>query len=139
MLKDLVTTPSLNVLEKRIIYSRCTGESFCQLNDNDLKIAVDQIMLRVAAICGCSLPNTDFFAKFIADEILLFVMDFGYKEYTLDEILLAFRINANAAETIPFSGICININYLAKVLDSYRNTRNLLDRKLQNKIDGYEL
>lgn len=108
-------------------------------------------MLRGAAICGCNLPDTDFFAKFIAEEITAFILEFGYKELTLGEIILAFRINAKGnfknyinfvgldIEQIVFYGNCMNVDYVAKVLSNYLTIRNLLDRKLQNKIDGYEL
>jgi hypothetical protein len=108
-------------------------------------------MLRGAAVCGCNIPDTDFFAKFIAEEISAFILDFGYAELTLAEIILAFRINAKGnfknyanfigldIEQISFYGNCINVDYVAKVLSNYLTIRNLLDRKLQNKIDGYEL
>jgi hypothetical protein len=105
-------------------------------------------MLRVAAICGCALPNTEFFAKFIAEEITNFILCFGYADLTLEEILLAFRFNAKAGmkypngeqiEPIFFTGCCVNVDYIAKVLANYMSIRIFLDRKLQNKIDGYEL
>lgn len=113
-----------------------------------MRLAVDQIMLRVAAICGCPLPNTDFFAKFIAEEITTFIFDFGYQEFTLEEILSAFRFNATGGLKYPtgveidqvyFTGSCVNVDYIAKVLSNYLIIRKILDRKLQNKIDGYEL
>lgn len=111
-------------------------------------VSVDQIMLRVAAISGCALPNTDFFAKFIAEEIIKFILDFGYGDLTLEEILLAFRFNARSGlrypngeliESVNFTGVCVNVDYISKVLANYISIRNYLDRKLQNKIDGYEL
>lgn len=148
MLKDLVPTVQLTKLELKIYDARCTGLSFVQMEEGDLKISVDQIMLRVASICGCALPNTEFFAKFIADEILVFILDFGYPELTLEEFLLAFRLNAKGGlkypngidfEQIPFFGNSLNVDYISKVLSNYLSLRKILDRKLQNKIDGYEL
>ena len=105
-------------------------------------------MLRVASICGCALPNTEFFARFIAEEIATFILDFGYEELTLEELLLAFRFNAKGGmkypsgtevDQVPFFGNCVNVDYIAKVLSNYMVFRKVLDRKLQNKIDGYEL
>jgi hypothetical protein len=148
LLKDLVGTTNLTKPEQKIIESRFVGYSFSQLDEDDGKLAVDQIMLRVAAICGCALPNTEFFAKFIAEEITKFILDFGYSDLTLEEILLAFRFNARGGLKYPngatidpvfFTGCCVNVDYIAKVLANYMALRTQLDRKLQNKIDGYEL
>lgn len=128
--------------EAKIFEARLTGVSFSQLSEKDLRISVDQIMLRAAAICGCVLPNTEFFAKFISEEISNFIINFGYGEYTLEEILLAFRINAKLNSDsghIHFTGNCINVDYVAKILANYTIYRIVLDRKFQNKIDGYEL
>ena len=139
---------TLTKAEQKIVESRMVGLSFGQLDEDDSKLAVDQIMLRVAAICGCALPNTEFFAKFIAEEITNFILEFGYADLTLEEILLAFRFNARAGlkypngeqiETVFFTGNCVNVDYIAKVLANYMSIRVILDRKLQNKIDGYEL
>lgn len=97
-------------------------------------------MIRIAGLYGCALPSTEFYARFIADEIKIFFKDFGYGELTLEEILLAFRLNVLPGfETIPFSGLCVNVDFISKVINEYLNTRKLLDRKLQNKLDGYEL
>jgi len=144
----LLPTVKLTSTEEKIVQARHSGFSFCQLDDSDLKLSVDQIMLRVAGICGCALPNTEFFARFIAEEIATFILDFGYEELTLEEILLAFRLNAKgglkyangeSAEQIVFFGNCVNVDYIAKVLANYMGFRKILDRKIQNKIDGYEL
>lgn len=102
-------------------------------------------MLRGAAICGCSLPQTEFFAGYIAEELILFIKN-GYEEYTLDEVLLAIRVNSKGGarapsglevEQIPFTGVCFNVNYVSKVLSNYKLLRDYLDRKFENKIDGY--
>lgn len=134
-----------NEFENKVIAARLKGFSFSQIEEDKLRWYVDQIMLRGAAISGCVVPNTEFFAEIIAEEVTTFILDFGYKDLTYDEILLALRINAKGGytyptgielETIPFFGNCFNIDYLSKVLSNYMAIRNLLDRKLQNLIDG---
>jgi hypothetical protein len=138
----LQDTVQMTAAEKKICKARQVGYSFCQLDDDDRRVAVDQIMIRAAAICGCVLPTTEFFATFIAEEISIFILEFGYEELTLEEILLSFRLNAkdNAdIDYVSFVGNCINVDYVAKVLGRYNIQRKLLDRKFQNKIDGYEL
>lgn len=139
-LKDLPDTENLTFLDKKIIAARCKGVSFCNLNELDTAHAIDQIMMRIAALHGCAIPNTEFYARHIADEIKIYFNEFGYEYLTLEEILLAFRVNSQAgSERINFTGLCVNVEFISKVIDEYLIKRNLLDRKLQNKLDGYEL
>ena len=146
MLGELVKEIKLSDSEKQIVKSRMNGISFSKIELIDT--LVDEMILRLVSICGCNLPNTDIFARFIADEISKFILEFGYAEYTMDEILLAFRLNAKGGnkhpngeeiERVQFFGNCLNVDYVARVLENYRTIRNLLDRKIQNKLDGYEL
>lgn len=133
-------------IEDKIIKARCDGISFCEMADWQLRNSIDQIMLRGAAIAGCALPQTDFFAGFIAEEFIVFINEFGFSEFTLNEILLALRINSRGGvktpsgleiEQVAFTGVCINVDYLSKILSNYCSLRNYLDRKFENKIDGY--
>lgn len=132
--------------ETQIIEARCSGLSFCELDDLGARVVIDQIMFRGAAISGCSLPMTETFAKFIADEISSFILDFGYGELTQDELILAMRINAfgkikNPAgedlEQVQFAGSSINVFYLGKVFYNYKVLRNNLDAKIKNLLDGH--
>lgn len=136
----------MNENETKILVARQEGESFCELSDLEKRVAVDQIMFRGAAICGCALPQTEVFAKFIAEEFTEYILRFGYEELTLEEILLALRINSygriiNPAgedlEQVPFTGNCMNVVYIAKVLKNYKVLRVNLDRRFENMIDGY--
>ena len=116
------------------------------MNEKEIRRNIDQIMFRGAAISGCSLPQTEFFAGFIAEELLVFINEFGYSEYTFDEIILALRFNSMGGlkrssgediEQVDFLGSCFNVNYISRVLSNYALVRNQLDRKLQNQLDGY--
>lgn len=133
--------------EKKIIQARHEGVSFCELSELDQRIAIDQIMFRGAASSGCSLPQTEMFAQFIAEEISKLLLNFGFEEYTLQELLLAFLFNSmgdiknptgNDLEQVQFHGNCINLVYLAKVFKNYQVLRNNLDAKLKNLIDGHQ-
>lgn len=133
--------------EVKIIQARLDGFSFCQLEGNDLRVAVDQIMLRGAAISGCPLPGTEGFAEVIAKELISFINDCGYGELTLSEIILAMRLNAAGGnrhpgtgdymDSVSFSGNCLNVFYVSKILSNYFLLRNNLDRKFENKVNGY--
>lgn len=116
------------------------------MDESELRTSIDQIMLRGAAMCGCPLPQTEFFAEFISSELTYFMVEMGYAVLTLKEVLLALRLNATGLEKYPsgelverveFSGNCFNVTFIAKVLAGYIQLRFCLDRKLQNHIDGY--
>lgn len=136
----------LNNHEKKVIKARLTDCSFSQIEEKYIQWHIDQVMIRAAAIGGCAIPNTDFFAQIIGEELLDFIVNFGFGELTYEEIILAFKLNATGAVRFPsgdymdrvtFSGTCFNIDYLSKILSNYMLLRNSLDRKIQNKIDGY--
>lgn len=135
-----------NEIDKKILKARCSGLSFCELNEDDSRVATDKIMFTGAAASGSALPQTEFFAKFIADVLIDFINNFGYEELTLDEILLAIMINADGRtrtisgehlEQIEFTGVCFNVGYISKILKNYKTLRDSLDRQLENKLNGY--
>ena len=135
----------LTNFEDKVIDARLDGLSFNQIDENKLRWHVDQIMLRGAAISGCAIPATEFFAEIISEELTEYILNYGYKELTYSEILLALRINSKGGyrfptgielEPVTFFGNCFNIDYFSKVISNYMAIRNLLDRKLQNIIDG---
>lgn len=134
-------------VEAKIIKARQEGPSFCEISSEEVRVQIDQIMLRGAAIYGCALPQTEFFAEFIAKELEAMITQFGYGELTVAEILLALRLNCinNTkypsgvdAEKILFTGHSFNVNFIVSVLEKYMTLRTLLDRKIQNLIDGFE-
>lgn len=133
-------------LEIKIAEARSSSLSFCEKNELERRVTIDQIMFRGAAICGCTLPQTEIFAKFIAEEIENFILNFGYEEFTESEILLAMQVNAfdkiknpmgEDLEQVVFSGISFNVVYLAKILKNYKIIRENLDKKIKNQLDGY--
>ena len=136
--------PNLNLTEIQIVKARSIGVSFNQFDYENSKTNIDKIILRGAAITGAFLPNTEFFADIISNEVYIFITEFGYGDYTLAEILLALRINekggmplpsGNRIDPIQFTGNCFNVSFLAKVLDNYRLLRLGLDRKLENYLN----
>lgn len=133
----------MTTAEKMVCEARGSGVSFEDMDKDDREVASDEIMLRIASICGCALPNTDFFAKYISEEIEHFIMKFGYSGYTLEEIILAFRLNSGGYgvgyDHVQFTGVCVNVDFIAKVLINYSEVRKTLENKIKNKIDGYEL
>lgn len=132
--------------EKKIIKSRQDGPSFSQLTEKELRFTADQIILNAAAISGCPVPITDFFAEVLTNQINEYINEFGFNELTVKEIILAFQLNTKGGlrhpsgleiDKIHFSGNCFNIDFLSGVLSNYLALRNHLDRKLENFLDGY--
>lgn len=147
LLEELETESlKLTEVERMIIKARLSGLSFCQFEEKELKEKSDMLILSTAAVSGCSLPQTDFFADLIVSELIIFLRKFGYGELTYEELLLAIRINCKGGlrfpsgleiERISNIGNCFNIDYLARVLSNYMALRNILDGKFKNRIDGY--
>lgn len=138
---------NLSLVEKKIIDARLNGLSFLELDKKELQLSTDQIILRCSAIYGCEMPYTELFANVLSEEIISFVNGFLYGSLTLAEIILAMEINlpqtfllSNAVELeeVNFSGRCVNVCFIAKVLKNYKLLRNSLDRKIQNQIDGHQ-
>lgn len=130
-----------------IIDARLNGSSFSELSDMDLRVATDQIILNCSAIVGCDMPYTELFANVLSQQIVSFITEFGYGSYTLQEVILALKINCTQnfiisdsvdIDEVIFSGRCVNVNFISKILKNYSLLRNSLDRKLQNFIDGYK-
>lgn len=95
---------------------------------------------------GCDMPQTEFFASVLSEEMVRYILDFGYDTLTLAEILLSLRLNTDGdfqnpvGENLPqvdFRGNFIHVSFVAKILKQYMVLRNNLERKFQNHIDGY--
>lgn len=126
--------------EAKMVDARLNGYSISQIEKDNLKSDIDLLVFRLSSISGSELPTNDEFASILADELLIYLLDFGYGDLTIEEIVLSFRFNSKAelvAERILPKGF-LNVMYVARVLENYLLLRNMLDRKLQNHIDGYE-
>lgn len=148
MLNEIPETSKVKLtdVEKQIISGRLDGLSICQLTDDEQKLVADEIILKAAYIVGCPTPLTDFYADGLSKEMIEYINQFGFGELTLSEIILALRLNTKGGlkfptgvdiEKVIFAGTCFNVDFLSRVLSNYMALRNILDRKLENYIDGY--
>lgn len=148
MLQDLKSMNlKLNEIETKILEARLKGDCFGEMNADGLRYCTDKIIFSGGALFGCNLPQTEVFAQVLASEITVMLLDFGYADYTLDEVLLAMRMNARGGLRYPsgeevrkteFSGYYFNVSFVCEMLEKYAYFRNHLDAKFKNKIDGYE-
>lgn len=130
-----------------VLDARLEGKSFFEQNNNEILLSTDQVILRCSAIFGCDLPHTDHFANILSEQIISFIMKFGYSELTVNEVILAMEINLPQCftlginydiEQVLFSGRTVNVNFLAAILKNYKIVRHYFDRKIQNHLDGYK-
>ncbi len=143
MKKELKNILPIEIL---IVDSRVSSESISEMSDADLRVMADKVILECSTTTGCELPFTDFFAEGLSRSMISFLKEFGYDDLSLEEIILALKLNMRhrlkmpsgiEMEEVAFSGRCVNVGFISKVLWNYMQIRNLLDRKFQNHIDGY--
>ncbi len=135
----------LTMEQKMIVASRLDGISFWEIDEKKYRFITDEIILATASISGAALPETEILAKYLSDEIVRFILDFGYEDYTVAEVIGAVRLNMSAVIRNPLgenlrqidlpSRVCVA--FLAAVLNNYRIIRNGVDRLIENKINGY--
>lgn len=116
------------------------------MNSDEVRYVCDQIIVRGAALYGCDMPQTEFFAEILSKEFSAYLLEFGYEDLTLEEIILALKINADGNFINPlgedigqtaFFGNFIHVSFVAKILHAYLVLRNGLEAKFKNHIDGY--
>lgn len=135
----------LTIEQKMVREARTNGKSFWEIPEDKHRHITDSIILAMAAITGAKMPNTELLAKYISDEMIRFIYDFGYEEYTAEEFISAMRINM--LPTIKNAGganliikklpkrVCVS--FLADVMQNYRLIRTMIDRMVENKVNGY--
>lgn len=104
-----------------------------------LLVLLPETIARISVICGGCLPTTDFISELLTDELAKYLLKNNFGNLTLEEIVLAFRLNCSGKlfDHVNYLGCFVNIEYISKVLTGYMEARNLLDGKLKNLIDGY--
>lgn len=136
----------LTDLELKICNARISDISLFTFDKKELPGIFNTILLRICALSGSTLPNDESFIFIIREELIDFILNFGYEDYTASEITLAFDINCSInlkypsgidANRISLFGQYLSVDYISKILFNYSGLRNLLDRKFQNQIDGY--
>jgi len=117
-----------NEVSQKIIKARQTGCALCDLNEAEREAAITGIIFKVSVICGCELPTNEAHINALESEFLNLIKD-GYEDLTPEEILCAFRMNANfqLKEKVEIYGKIFNIDFAANVLYQYRQKRFEVD------------
>lgn len=98
------------------------------------------------AIYGFYPPASEDMIDLISSEMYAYFLNQGFSHLTIDEFHLALQLNARGnlkfpsgvdAEPVKPFGATVSVKFVSDVLCLYMKFRDLLDRKIQNHIDGY--
>lgn len=148
MLKDYrKDTHKQTEVEKRIFNLRVSDDlSLWEIDKKLLIKQFDELLVRASAITGVSLQKQPLFFDLFKDELITYLLDFGYESLTLAEILYAFKLNtmvyvkyASGMEVpkVDLFGEFISVDYVSRLLYTYKILRDTLDSKVRNSIEGY--
>jgi hypothetical protein len=122
--------------------ARINDESLFCFDENLYRLHILKMIQNVCAISGCPMPSGEYLDTFESC-LSSFISKFGFDELSYSEVVLAFELNVVAAEndsdypSVRFIGKNLSVDFFAKTLNVYVAQRQVLDRKLQNIIDGY--
>lgn len=121
---------NFNEKELKIIKARQTGVSLCDQTEEQFEASLTGIIFQISVICGCDLPSHEAHVNALEKEFSIFLNDNGYSGLTPEEVLVAFRMNANGelSEEVKPYGKIFNIEFASKVLRQYRERRMRIDQ-----------
>lgn len=129
-----------------VLDARTSGElSFSQMDDEKQNGIALMLIFRISVISGLRIPENQSFLDELAKQIVKYITKFGFKNLTESEMEVALQINIPSRFSYPsgFSmeiiepfGDSVNVTFFGKVLNNYMGLRWLVDRRLQNFIDG---
>lgn len=141
MLKDLGgELRNLSDGELKIVKARQVGVALSDLSPDEFDVALTGIIFNISVICGCQLPTHEAHVNALEKEFTVFLKEFAFDNLTSEEILTAFRMNANfqLREKIETYGAIFNIDFASKVLSQYRSNRHNLDYKISQIFEQKE-
>jgi len=135
----------LNSWDKLIYDARVSGIGLFEYEENDMNTTILDLVLRISVISGANLPQNDNLIEMLESELKKSLIAFKFTNLSIDEVLLAFRFNCVTDCYIDLDvevnyvqpPTNLNVDYILKVLYNYRKHRHSFERKIQNKLDGY--
>lgn len=134
--------PNMKGVKKLIIRARGRGLSFFEVAPEYIRSFTDSVIISIAAITGAELPESELLANSLSKEVEVLLNDFGYSDLTLEEVLLAVRLNYSSSFKNPYgtdfeigvAGNRVNVAFLSVVLNNYKTYRDFMDIEFENKI-----
>lgn len=111
-----------------------------------LTSVLEDSLVNISVISGHKIPTDKNYSYLLVKELLVYLYEYGFDNLTIQEIILAFRLNCKCnfrypsgdyAEPVSIFGEYISVDYVSRVLHTYLTFRNILDSNLKNIIDGY--
>lgn len=137
--------PKLSAIKKMIVNARRSGVSFWEISEDGVAHFTDRVIILTGSITGCEIPQMELTASALSDEIVALLNDFGYYELTLEEVILAVRLNfwpnlknpAGNDFVKAEAGVRVNTAFLGQCLYNYKVLRNVMETEFANKLKGY--
>lgn len=137
-----IASLKLTTEQKMIMKSRFIGKSFWEIPEDLRRHTTDEIIIAASAITGAGLPETELLGKYLSEEIVELITNYGYEDLTVEEIISAIRINVTNmiknpnGEDLPVVELPHRVctNFLGGVLRNYKILRNGLDRLIEIKL-----
>lgn len=131
---------SLTKTERQIVEARLSESSIS--GSKNESGGANVFLKKAVLICGYDLPPVD--ENDFIEELITFLIESKYGHLNFNELVLALRMNAagmwvpakNETIRVEFSGKYLNINFFALVFENYLSQRNILNRKIENHLDG---
>lgn len=145
-LKELPSNFKQTELESKIINARCSSVAISDLPPKKLKENIESMISSSVAIYGFYPPTSEGMIDLLTSEMTCYFLNNGFCHLTYDEFHLALQLNARGnlkfpsgvdAEPVKTFGATVSVKFVSDVLCLYMKFRDLLDRKIQNHIDGY--
>ncbi len=121
--------------------------SISQIEVADLTEILGDVLINISVITGHKAPANELYLELLIEELKVYLYEYGFDNLTIQEIILAFRLNCKCnfrypsgdyAEPVSIFGEYISVDYVSRVLHTYLTFRNILDSNLKNIIDGYQ-
>lgn len=131
--------------QKLILKARLNGVSFGEMDEEKFRYATDQIILSCSAISGAQFPESELLAKYLSDEIMELLLNWGYEDFTIEEVVTAIRMNMKSLIKNPYGEDIesvepswrVSVMFISRVLKNYKILRDGIDRHIERKIMGY--
>lgn len=117
----------------------------CELTHDENFTKSVKLIARSSSIIGFKMIPEEDYLKDLAECIIEFIFEFNYIQLSWDEIYLALKINSlmNKKELekaeftfIPVTTSHFNVSYLSDCLQSYLLVRKIVQKKVENMING---
>lgn len=131
---------------QKIFDARLQSASICELEPEILNENIKTIVYSICEINGLKKPENEICENRIVGDVKDFLIEYGYSEYNLSEIKLAFVLNCvsefryssgDYIEKIKSKSEYFSLTFFVEVIERYSYLRMILDNQLISIFNGY--